>query len=72
MHLEKVGPIPFYGLSLHVHILFQGIATREDIDTTLKLGMNHPMGPLQLGTVFDLRSNSTNLTRPPHFFLADL
>lgn len=29
----------------------QGIATREDIDTTLKLGMNHPMGPLQLGTL---------------------
>lgn len=28
---------------------YQGIATREDIDTTLKLGMNHPMGPLQLG-----------------------
>ncbi|KAF8622960.1 hypothetical protein AX15_006632 [Amanita polypyramis BW_CC] len=26
----------------------RGIATREDIDTTLKLGMNHPMGPLQL------------------------
>ncbi|KAG6897738.1 hypothetical protein C0992_011666 [Termitomyces sp. T32_za158] len=29
--------------------LEKGIATREDIDTTLKLGMNHPMGPLQLG-----------------------
>ncbi|KAF8674805.1 hypothetical protein AX14_005229, partial [Amanita brunnescens Koide BX004] len=28
--------------------LEKGIATREDIDTTLKLGMNHPMGPLQL------------------------
>jgi 3-hydroxyacyl-CoA dehydrogenase len=27
----------------------QGTATRDDIDTTLKLGMNHPMGPLQLG-----------------------
>lgn len=27
----------------------QGVATREDIDTTLKLGMGHPMGPLQLG-----------------------
>lgn len=26
----------------------QGTATRDDIDTTLKLGMNHPMGPLQL------------------------
>ena len=27
----------------------QGTATRDDIDKTLKLGMNHPMGPLQLG-----------------------
>jgi 3-hydroxyacyl-CoA dehydrogenase len=25
-----------------------GVATKEDIDTTLKLGMNHPMGPLVL------------------------
>ena len=25
-----------------------GIASKEDIDTTLKLGMAHPMGPLQL------------------------
>lgn len=24
-----------------------GVATKEDIDTTLKLGMNHPMGPLR-------------------------
>ncbi|KAF9012660.1 3-hydroxyacyl-CoA dehydrogenase [Cyathus striatus] len=31
--------------------LEKGIATREDIDTTLKLGMNHPMGPLQLGII---------------------
>ena len=28
--------------------LESGVATKEDIDTTLKLGMNHPMGPLQL------------------------
>lgn len=26
----------------------QGVATREDIDKTMKLGMNHPMGPLEL------------------------
>ncbi|KAI0313318.1 3-hydroxyacyl-CoA dehydrogenase [Amylostereum chailletii] len=31
--------------------LEKGIATRDDIDTTLKLGMAHPMGPLQLGTI---------------------
>lgn len=29
--------------------LEKGTATKEDIDKTLKLGMNHPMGPLQLG-----------------------
>jgi 3-hydroxybutyryl-CoA dehydrogenase len=28
--------------------LYEGIATREDIDTIMKLGMNHPMGPLTL------------------------
>ncbi|KAJ7286967.1 3-hydroxyacyl-CoA dehydrogenase [Mycena rebaudengoi] len=32
--------------------LEQGTATRDDIDKTLKLGMNHPMGPLQLGMHF--------------------
>ena len=32
----------------------QGIATREDIDTTLRLGMNHPMGPLQLADLYAL------------------
>jgi 3-hydroxybutyryl-CoA dehydrogenase len=31
-----------------------GVATKEDIDTTLKLGMNHPMGPLQLADFIGL------------------
>ncbi|KAH9833513.1 3-hydroxyacyl-CoA dehydrogenase, partial [Rhodofomes roseus] len=31
--------------------LEKGTATRDDIDKTLKLGMNHPMGPLQLGSI---------------------
>jgi len=34
--------------------LEKGTATREDIDTTLKLGMNHPMGPLQLADFIGL------------------
>lgn len=48
--------VPRKGLAIKflIHSKFitniQGTATREDIDTTLKLGMNHPMGPLQLGT----------------------
>jgi len=28
--------------------LYEGVATRDDIDTIMKLGMNHPMGPLAL------------------------
>lgn len=32
----------------------QGLATREDIDTGVKLGLNHPMGPLTLADVIGL------------------
>lgn len=32
--------------------LEKGIATRDDIDKTLRLGMGHPMGPLTLGRFF--------------------
>jgi 3-hydroxybutyryl-CoA dehydrogenase len=31
-----------------VHCYAEGIASAEDIDKSMKLGMNHPMGPLQL------------------------
>jgi 3-hydroxybutyryl-CoA dehydrogenase len=31
-----------------IFALDEGIATKEDIDTVMKLGMNHPMGPLEL------------------------
>ena len=34
--------------------LEKGVATRDDIDTTLKLGMAHPMGPLQLADFIGL------------------
>jgi len=34
--------------------LEKGVATREDIDKTMKLGMNHPMGPLQLADFIGL------------------
>lgn len=29
-------------------MLYEGIATRDDIDTAYKLGFNHPMGPFEL------------------------
>ncbi len=31
-----------------IFTLQEGIASKEDIDTVMKLGMNHPMGPLEL------------------------
>jgi 3-hydroxybutyryl-CoA dehydrogenase len=31
-----------------IRIYQDGLATREDIDTSIKLGLNHPMGPLTL------------------------
>lgn len=37
-----------------VYVLQEGIATREDIDTTMKLGTNVPMGPLTLADFIGL------------------
>jgi len=34
--------------------LMEGVATRESIDTVMKLGMNHPMGPLALADLIGL------------------
>jgi 3-hydroxybutyryl-CoA dehydrogenase len=38
--------IPY--LNSAVRLLEDGIATREDIDTAIELGLRHPMGPLRL------------------------
>ncbi len=35
-------------------ILYEGIASAEGIDTAMKLGANHPMGPLALGDLIGL------------------
>jgi 3-hydroxybutyryl-CoA dehydrogenase len=35
-------------------ILADGVASAEDIDTAMKLGANHPMGPLALGDLIGL------------------
>jgi len=37
-----------------VGILAEGVASVEGIDTAMKLGANHPMGPLELGALIDL------------------
>jgi 3-hydroxybutyryl-CoA dehydrogenase len=37
-----------------VFCLMEGVATAESIDTVMKLGMNHPMGPLALADLIGL------------------
>ena len=37
-----------------VFCLMEGVATAESIDTVMRLGMNHPMGPLALADLIGL------------------
>lgn len=37
-----------------VFTLMEGVSSKEDIDTVMKLGMNHPMGPLTLADFIGL------------------
>jgi 3-hydroxybutyryl-CoA dehydrogenase len=37
-----------------IYCLYHGVGKREDIDTVMKLGMNHPMGPLALADLIGL------------------
>ena len=44
--------IPYLCAAIQLHD--DGIASREDIDTAMTLGMNHPMGPLKLADFIGL------------------
>ena len=37
-----------------IYCLMEGVSTREGIDTVMKLGMSHPMGPLALADLIGL------------------
>jgi 3-hydroxybutyryl-CoA dehydrogenase len=37
-----------------IFCLYEGVASAKDIDTVMKLGINHPMGPLQLADFIGL------------------
>jgi len=44
-----------------MNMLMEGVASAEDIDKALKLGLNHPMGPLELADLVGLDSRLRNI-----------
>ena len=45
-----------------LHELYEGVAPAENIDNIMKLGMNHPMGPLELADLIGLDTILSILT----------
>ncbi len=46
-----------------IWMLYEGVASREDIDTAHKLGFHHPMGPLELADLVGLDTALSILER---------
>ncbi len=44
-----------------MYMLMEGVASAEDIDKAIKLGLNHPMGPLELADLVGLDTRLRNL-----------
>ncbi|WP_425456361.1 3-hydroxyacyl-CoA dehydrogenase family protein [Brevibacillus fluminis] len=44
-----------------MNILMEGVASAEDIDRAMKLGLNHPMGPLELADLVGLDTRLRNM-----------
>lgn len=44
-----------------MNMLVEGVASAQDIDNAIKLGLNHPMGPLELADIVGLDSRLRNM-----------
>lgn len=44
-----------------MYLLMEGVASAEDIDKAMKLGLNHPMGPLELADLVGLDTRLRNM-----------
>ncbi|RHW38741.1 3-hydroxyacyl-CoA dehydrogenase [Lysinibacillus yapensis] len=44
-----------------MNMLMEGVASAEDIDKAIKLGLNHPMGPLEMGDLVGLDTRLSTL-----------
>jgi len=44
-----------------MNLLMEGVASAEDIDQAMKLGLNHPMGPLELADLVGLDTRLRNM-----------
>ena len=44
-----------------MYLLMEGVASAKDIDKAMKLGLNHPMGPLELADLVGLDTRLRNM-----------